>query len=106
VPPNSGGRTVKKGVQKLASSFPGRVIFMSPAARKPALRKAMRVATLFTGVTTCAAAFTPAANDQAATNITNEPRYSSLHAGNRNTWLTSTLLTHFPARDGEVQRGI
>jgi hypothetical protein len=45
----------------------------------------MRVATLFTGVTACAAAFAPAANAQATTNVTNKLCYSSAHVGNNST---------------------
>jgi hypothetical protein len=39
---------------------------MNPGSRKPTPRKTQRVATVFTGVTACAAAFAPAANAQAA----------------------------------------
>jgi hypothetical protein len=61
---------------------------MSPAASKHALRKTLHVATLFTGVTACAAAFAPAANAQTASRtITNEECYSNPYAGNNNTWL-------------------
>jgi hypothetical protein len=39
---------------------------MNPGTSKLTSRKAMRVATVFTGVSACAAAFAPAANAQPA----------------------------------------